>query len=83
MNPTDLAAIDLLVIAITSTLAGENADVLSRSVAFGKSITDAIFAWPLANGYIQNNALPYTPPVGFGLWVSTWPAPAAGPYLGE
>jgi hypothetical protein len=52
-------------------------------VAFGKSIADAIFAWSLTDGYIQNNAMAYTPPVGFGLWVPTSPAPAAGPFWGN
>jgi hypothetical protein len=85
LNATDLAAIDSLENAISSTFSGEHADVLSRSVSFGKSIADAIFAWSLADSYIQNNAMPYTPPVGPGLWVPTSPAPAlpAGPFWGN
>ncbi len=85
LNATDLAAIDSLENAISSTFAAENADVITRSVAFGKSIADAIFAWSLTDGYIQNNAMAYTPPVGIGLWVPTSPAPAlpAGPFWGN
>jgi hypothetical protein len=83
LNATDLAAIDSLENAIASGFAGEKPDVISRSVAFGKSIADAIFAWSLTDGYIQNNAMPYTPPVGFGIWVPTSPAPPAAPFWGN
>ena len=85
LNATDLAAIDSLENAISSTFSGEHPDVLSRSVTFGKSIADAIFAWSLTDSYIQNNALPYTPPVGPGLWIPTPPAFAApqGPFWGN
>src|SRR5882757_9973570 len=58
LNAADLAAIDSLENAISSTFSSEHPDVLSRSVAFGKSIADAIFAWSLTDSYIQNNALP-------------------------
>ncbi|HEY8734577.1 MAG TPA: hypothetical protein VIL90_08440, partial [Puia sp.] len=83
LNATDLAAIDSLENAINATFASENPETISRSVAFGKSIADAIFAWSLTDGYIQNNAMAYTPPVGIGLWVPTSPAPAAGPFWGN
>ncbi len=85
MSPTDLAAIDSLEKAIYSTFNGEVSEVLTRSVGFGKSIADAVFAWSLKDGYIQNNALPYTPLVGPGLWVPTPPAfaAAAGPFWGN
>jgi hypothetical protein len=85
LNATDLAAIDSLENAISSTFGGENAETLSRSVAFGKSIADAIFAWSLTDSYNQNNKLPYTPPVGPGLWIPTPPAFAAasGPFWGN
>src|SRR5450432_3538203 len=83
LNATDLAAIDSLENAISSTFSGENGETLNRSVAFGKSIADAIFAWSLTDDYIQNNAMPFTPLVGFGLWVPTSPAPAAGPFWGN
>jgi hypothetical protein len=85
LNATDLAAIDSLENAISSTFSGEHPDVISRSVAFGKSIADAIFGWSLTDSYIQNNALPYTPPVGPGLWVPTSPPPAlpAAPFWGN
>ena len=85
LNATDQAAIDSLENAIYSTFAGENTETLNRSVAFGKSIADAVFAWSLTDSYIHNNALPYTPPVGPGLWIPTPPANAAasGPFWGN
>ena len=83
LNATDLAAIDSLENAINATFGNENPEVISRSAAFGKSIADAIFAWSLTDGYIQNNAMAYTPPVGFGLWVPTSPTAAAAPFWGN
>jgi PAP2 superfamily len=83
LNATDLAAIDSLENAISLGFTGENPDVINRSVSFGKSIADAIFAWSLTDGYIQNNAMPYTPPVGFGLWVPTSPSAPAAPFWGN
>jgi hypothetical protein len=83
LNATDLAAIDSLENALYAGFSGEKADVLSRSVAFGKSIADAIFAWAQTDGFIQNNAMPYTPPVGFGLWVPTSPTPPVAPFWGN
>ncbi len=85
LNATDLAAIDSLENAIYSTFSDDGTEVLNRSVAFGKSIADAIFAWSQTDGYNQNNAMPYTPPVGPGLWVPTSPptTPPAGPFWGN
>jgi hypothetical protein len=50
---------------------------------FRKSIADAIFAWAQTDGFTQNNAMPYTPPVGFGLWVPTSPTPPVAPFWGN
>ena len=85
LNPTDLAAIDSLENAISASFNAENPETISRSAAFGKSIADAVFTWSLTDGYIQNNAMPYTPPVGFGLWEPTPPgfAKAQGPFWGK
>jgi hypothetical protein len=82
VNPTDLAAIDSLENAIESSFSRVDPDELSRSRGFGKSIANAVFAWSLTDGYIQDNALPYTPPMGPGLWVPTPPnkAAASGPF---
>lgn len=74
LNPTDLSAIDSLEKAINSTFGVEDDDVLNRSAGFGKSIANAVFAWSQADGYNENNVLPYTPPVAAGLWVPTPPA---------
>ncbi len=85
LNPTDIAAIDSLENAINSTFSMVAPDLLNRSAGFGKSIADAVFAWSQTDGYNENNALPYTPPVGPGLWVPTPPAlaPASGPFWGN
>ncbi|HEY4964850.1 MAG TPA: vanadium-dependent haloperoxidase, partial [Puia sp.] len=71
LNATDLAAIDSLENAISSGFSGEKPDVISRSVNFGKSTADAIFTWGQTDGFVQNNALPYTWPTGLGLWIPT------------
>jgi PAP2 superfamily len=83
LNATDLAAIDSLENAIYSTFSNDGTEVLNRSVGFGKSIADAIFAWSQTDSYNQNNAMPYTPLVGPGLWVPTSPTPPAGPFWGN
>lgn len=71
VNPTDLAAIDSLENAITSSFNMVDAGTLSRSEGFGKSIADAIYTWSLTDGFVQNNALPYFRPVGPGFWEET------------
>jgi hypothetical protein len=81
-NPTDIAAIDSLENAIRSTFSWLSHDVMARSTGFGKSIADAVYAWSQTDGYNENNVLPYTPPVGPGLWIPTPPAfaPPIGPF---
>src|SRR5450755_3650349 len=83
LDATDLAAIDSLENALYAGFSGEKADVLSRSVAFGKSIADAIFAWASTDGFKENNAMSYTVLVGFGLWVPTSPTPPVAPFWGN
>ncbi len=82
VNATDLAAIDSLENAIDSSFGTVAADVLARSQSYGKSVADVVLAWSTTDGYAQNNALPYTPPAGMGLWVPTPTAFAAasGPF---
>jgi hypothetical protein len=81
-NATDIAAIDSLENAISSTFSWLPAEVAGRSTGFGKAIADAVFAWSQTDGFNENNALPYTPPVGPGLWEPTPPAyaKAIGPF---
>jgi hypothetical protein len=85
LNPTDIAAIDSLETAINSTFSVVDPEILNRSIGFGKSIADAVFAWSQTDGYNENIVLPYTPPVGPGLWVLTPPAFAKpiGPFYGN
>jgi hypothetical protein len=82
VNATDLAAIDSLENAIESSFSTQDADVLDRSTAFGKSIADAVYTWSTSDGYAQNNILPYTLPIGPGIWIPTPTAfaPASGPF---
>lgn len=78
----DIAAIDSLEKAISWTFSWLPDEVVNRSVGFGKSIADAVFMWSQADGYNVNNVLPYTLPVGPGLWELTPPAYAKpiGPF---
>lgn len=81
-STTDIAAIDSLENAIKSTFDWVPGEVADRSTGFGKAIADAVFAWSQTDGYNENNVLPYTPPVGPGLWEPTPPAfaKAIGPF---
>jgi hypothetical protein len=84
-SAADLAAIDSLEKAINSTFTGISGDLLDRSTGFGKSVADVIFSWSRTDGYDANNALPYTFPIGPGLWIPTPTAfaKASGPFWGN
>lgn len=84
-STADLAAIDSLENAIKATFSFLPGDVADRSTGFGKSIADAVFAWSQTDEYNENNALPYTPPVGPELWAPTPVAfaKAIGPFWGN
>jgi hypothetical protein len=81
----DLAAIDSLEKAIQATFDFLPTQVTDQSIAFGRSIADAVFAWSQTDKYNENNALPYTPPIGPGLWQPTPPtfAKPIGPFWGN
>lgn len=84
-SDVDKAAIDSLEAALNASFTTAcDAEILSRSNAFGKAAADAVFAWSETDGY-KNQSVAYTPPVGPGLWVPTPPAFAAAstPYLGN
>jgi hypothetical protein len=49
-----------------------SAEEIDRSVAFGRAVAQAVVAWAKTDG--ADNATPYTPPTGPGLWE---PAPPA------
>ena len=84
-STVDIAAIDSLENAIKASFSFLPAEVADRSTGFGKAIADAVFAWSQTDRYNENNVLPYTPPVGPGLWVPTPPAfaKAIGPFWGN
>ena len=78
------ASIDSLEAANTAIYQKDRlTDELNRSADFGKKIAAAVFDWSKSDG--NDNATPYTPPVGTGLWVPTPPAfaPAAVPNWGK
>ncbi len=49
------------------------AAVLQRSEAYGRSVGEAILGWSDRDGFLMTRGLPFTPPVGPGLWVPTGP----------
>lgn len=49
-----------------------SAEEINRSAAFGRAIATAVVDWAKSDG--SNDAKPYTPPVGRGLWEPTPPA---------
>jgi hypothetical protein len=84
-NAADKTAIDSLETALNNSfLVIKNADVVTQSDAFGKSVADAVFSWSETDGY-KNASSAYTPPTGAGLWVPTPPAfaHASTPYWGN
>ncbi|UOQ99773.1 vanadium-dependent haloperoxidase [Hymenobacter sp. 5317J-9] len=62
--------------------AGVGAEAQARSIDFGKQVAAAVLTWARTDGY--DNAAPYTPPTGPGMWVPTAPAfaPAGFAYWG-
>jgi hypothetical protein len=84
-SAADLAAIDSLEKAIQETFDFLPLEVADQSTGFGRSVANAVFAWSQTDRYNENNALPYTLPVGPGLWQLTPPAFAKpiGPFWGN
>ena len=66
-----------------------DAEVLERSIEYGKTIASEIYDYSVTDGqdqcYASNFPTSYTPPVGDGLWVPTPPAfqSAMQPYWGN
>ena len=60
------------------------AQIITRSINFGKEVAQKVFEWAQTDGYLHASD-PYTPPTGPGLWVPTSPAfaPASTPYWGN
>ena len=83
-SPANLATVDSLEAANLAALQGTmGAEASRRSVDFGKQVAAAVFAWSKTDG--NDNAAPYTPPTGPGLWVPTAPqfSPAVFPNWGS
>lgn len=72
---------------------GVDAQVVSRSIAYGQKVADEVFEWSKTDGghegYTRNFPSSYTPPTGAGLWVPTPqksganPQAALQPYWGQ
>ena len=70
-----LRKIDSLETSINSELAAtEKPDVVARSVAYGRSVAEAIFAWSKTDGgfdgYTRNFEFSYIVPRGAGYWIA-------------
>jgi PAP2 superfamily len=82
-TPAGFATIDSLEAANLAAFKGSLGDEANRrSVEFGKQVAAAVFAWSKTDG--NDNAAPYTPPTGPGLWAPTPPqlSPAVFPHWG-
>ena len=81
----DKNAIDSLEAALNqSFLSSQPQSVITTSSNFGKAVAAAVYNWAETDGY-KNANLPYTIPVGTGLWKPTPPAYAnpSTPYWGN
>jgi len=83
-----LNRIDSLEMALNHEYEGQaDAEVLNRSVAYGKSVAEAIYQWSKTDGgdegYLKNFPATYTPPTGDGMWVQTGKSTALQPYWGN
>lgn len=79
------ASIDSLENTLNLQYQGESdAEIISRSIEFGKAVAQKVFDWAETDGY-QHVKDPYTPPTGPGLWVPSPPAFAVAitPYWGN
>lgn len=57
----------------TAASAGVPQEVVDRSLQWGDTVGDAIFAWSQTDGFTMFNNCAYVPPVGAGLWEPTPP----------
>lgn len=89
-SPANLTTIDDLESNLEQEFgSGIDAEIVQRSVQFGKNIGDAILAYANSDGQVEcyKNNFPtsYTPPTGDGKWVPTPPLfqRALQPYWGD
>lgn len=84
-SPANKEAMDSLENALHKTFIPESdSQTLERSIAYGKSVAQKIYAWSETDGHRLSN-LPYLPPEGPGKWVPTPPSfeKASTPYWGN
>jgi PAP2 superfamily len=72
-QPPLLASIDSLEAALeTQYSVGETADVIARSIKFGRSVADVIYLWSTVDGgfegYLKNFPADFVMPTGPGKW---------------
>jgi hypothetical protein len=75
LKPESLAAVDALEARFSAKFRGEvRRRDFHRSVAFGKSVADAVLAWAATDGFASLNNCPYVPQPADGAWEPTPPA---------
>ncbi|MEP6677457.1 MAG: vanadium-dependent haloperoxidase, partial [Ferruginibacter sp.] len=89
-SPANMASIDSLEAAYSAKFQTEaDAVKIQNATDYGHKVATAIFAWSATDGahpaYSHIVDPTYTPPVGDGLWVPTFPAfgPPVHPHWGE
>ncbi|MEP7377688.1 MAG: vanadium-dependent haloperoxidase [Chitinophagaceae bacterium] len=78
-SPANMASIDSLEAAYATKFKGEaDATKIQNAIGYGQQVATAIFNWSKTDGAHQAYSHivdpTYTPPVGEGLWVPTFPA---------
>jgi hypothetical protein len=87
LTPANLASIDSLEQAYNERIAGyADAETVTRSQAFGKSIATAVHDWSLTDNFNPSNAGYVLPPFVPGAWEPTPPAlvnPPVQPFISQ
>ena len=84
-SAVDKASIDALEATLQSQYSNEaNAEIISRSIDFGRAVAQKVFDWSETDGYQHIND-PYSPPYSGGqYWTPPVPLPVhALPYIGN
>ncbi|CAN5496969.1 hypothetical protein BH11BAC5_BH11BAC5_22570 [soil metagenome] len=89
-SPANMASIDSLEAAYTAKFQTEaDAEKIQNAVDYGHLVATTVFNWSATDGahqaYLHIVDPTYTPPVGDGLWVPTFPAfgPPVHPHWGD
>ncbi len=87
-SPASIATIDSLEAAFNEEFSHQvPAELLNKSIEYGKKIATTIFEWSKSDGFVEAAAknASYPIPTGFGLWKPTPPAfiPPVNAYVNE